>query len=181
MSPQFLLMAVVSLPEQPKNLIWERHIKKKNSWQNLNWKLQQGAKQPRPVHGTGPFDTVPLSFVRKICFQTALDVWQDDWDNKQKARQTKIVCPKINLAKGKQVTNLDRKDVGLYVRWATGHSFLNYHKSLIDKGETNPMCRLCGEDLESSSHLLFECPTLITQRQYFFGRSEDLDPTKIPV
>ncbi len=43
------------------------------------------------------------------------------------------------------------------------------------------MCRLCGEDLESSSHLLFECPTLLTQRQHFLGRTEDIDPTIIPV
>ncbi len=43
------------------------------------------------------------------------------------------------------------------------------------------MCRLCGEYLESSSHLLFECPTLMTQRQYFLGNAETLDPTKIPV
>ncbi len=46
------------------------------------------ASQPRPVHGPGPFDTVPLSFVRKIARQTALDKWQEDWDTKQKARQT---------------------------------------------------------------------------------------------
>jgi hypothetical protein len=96
-------------------------------------------------------------------------------------RQTKIICPTINLAKGKQVANLDRKEAGLYIRWVTGHNFLKYHKSLIDKGETNPMCRLCGENLESSSHLLFECPTLIAQRQYFLGNAETLDPTKIPV
>jgi hypothetical protein len=43
------------------------------------------------------------------------------------------------------------------------------------------MCRLCGEDLESSSHLLFECPTLMAQRQYFLGHTETLDPSKIPV
>jgi ribonuclease HI len=140
-----------------------------------------GASQPRPVHGPGPFDTVPLSFVRKIAKQTALDKWQENWTTKQKARQTKIICPTINLSKGKQAANLDRKDAGLYIRWVTGHNFLNYHKSLINKGETNPTCRLCGEEVESSSHLLFQCPTLIPQRQHFLGYNENLDPTKIPV
>jgi ribonuclease HI len=74
-----------------------------------------GSRQPRPEHGPEPFDTVQLSFVRKIAFQAALDKWQKDWDTKQKARQTKIVCPTINMAKGKQVANLNRKDPGLYI------------------------------------------------------------------
>ncbi len=63
------------------------------------------------------------------------------------------------------------------VELLTGHNFLHYHKSLIDDGETNPMCRLCGQEPESSSHLLLLCPTLEEQRLRYLGAIEITDPT----
>lgn len=64
---------------------------------------KEGAKQPRPEKGPGPFHTVPHSFVRKTVFQWALDKWQHNWTMKQPARQTKIISPEIDLKRGKQV------------------------------------------------------------------------------
>ena len=85
------------------------------------------------------------------------------------------------MKKGKEVAKLEKEDAGAYIRWATGHNFLRYHKSLIDDGETDPMCRLCGQELESSSHLLLHCPTLEEQRIKYLGTNEITDPTKIKV
>jgi len=140
---------------------------------------KHGALLPRPEKGPGPFHTVPHSFVRKIVFQTAMDLWQSNWDHKQKARQTKILHPNIDMKKGKSIARFDREDAGIYIRWATGHAFLRYHNSLINNGETGPMCRLCGQAPESSSHLLFECPALQDQRTHFLGIQDAIDPTTI--
>jgi hypothetical protein len=78
-------------------------------------------------------------------------------------------------------TLVDREDARDYIRWVTGHNFLQYHKSLLDEGKTNPMCRLCGQEPESSSHLLVNCPTLEEQRTRYLGGTDITDPTKIKV
>jgi ribonuclease HI len=115
---------------------------------------KEGARRPRPVEGPGPFHSVPHTFVRTITYQNSMDLWQTNWTRKQKARQTKIFCPTINMKKGKEVAKLNREDAGAYIRWITGHNFLCYHKSLIDECKMNPMCRLYRQELESSSLLL---------------------------
>jgi hypothetical protein len=93
---------------------------------------KEGARRPRPIVGPGPFHSVPHTFVRTITFQNSMDLWQTNWTQAQKARQTKIFCHKIYTIKGKEVAKLGREDAGDYIRWVTGHNFLCYHKSLID-------------------------------------------------
>jgi ribonuclease HI len=119
-----------------------------------------GARTPRPVPGPGPFHTVPPSFVRNQVYQYSLRLWTNDWWNRQKCRQSKIFFKKPYKRRGKDVSNLDRKDAGIYIRWTTGHAFLGYHNSLIAPEIHDPRCRLCFNALETASHLLLECPAL---------------------
>ena len=85
------------------------------------------------------------------------------------------------MKKGKQVAGLEREDLGIYIRWATGHNFQGYHNSLVSKGLRNPMCRLCRKAPETSSHLLFECTALEEIRTRYFGRHGHLHPPAIKV
>ncbi len=43
------------------------------------------------------------------------------------------------------------------VQLLTGHNFLQGHKVIVQE-EADPLCRSCGEDEETSHHIVAECP-----------------------
>ena len=53
----------------------------------------------------------------------------------------------------------DRQDYGEMIRLFTGHNYLNRHSHLLGEAESAE-CRLCGEEEETSEHVLCECPAL---------------------
>ena len=59
---------------------------------------------------------------------------------------------------------LSRRKLGRYIRIATGHNSLRYHRSNIDP-DIDPMCRFCQEQQESFIHLVQDCPALWKEQQ----------------
>jgi hypothetical protein len=60
------------------------------------------------------------------------------------------------------------------IRFLTGHTFMNRHEVLIqrgkdDLGSNDALCRLCEEEMETPEHLLTECPVLNNDRQELFN------------
>ena len=53
----------------------------------------------------------------------------------------------------------DRKTVSLVVQFLTGHNFLRYHELCVGRVESG-LCCLCGEDRETSAHLMWVCLSL---------------------
>ena len=56
------------------------------------------------------------------------------------------------------------------VALVTGHNNLRYHtfkRIVTNNPNFSPCCRKCGELLETSWHLLYECPALDTRRREF--------------
>jgi hypothetical protein len=45
---------------------------------------------------------------------------------------------------------------------------MNRHQALVDK-TTDPLCRLCLEDEETSFHIIAECPALAATRRELLG------------
>jgi ribonuclease HI len=124
-----------------------------------------GAKEPRPIKGPGPFQTVPPSFVKAQLLSHAIAEWNEWWQHRQPCRQTKLVFKEVDLQKSKKIITHNRKEIGLFIRWFTGHNFLRYHRSLLDpSGQTSPLCRLCGKEAETAHHILFECVELADER-----------------
>jgi len=82
------------------------------------------------------------------------------------------------MTNGKQINNstkyakyavqLSRKDLKILVGLFTGHNTLNRHLTLL-KIEEDPMCHLCGEEYDTSLHLLGRCGALIEKRRKQFG------------
>jgi hypothetical protein len=54
-----------------------------------------------------------------------------------------------------------RTEVGLLIRWLTGHCYLARHQSLIFP-EINPTCNYCNNGDETPWHILKECPNPLT-------------------
>ena len=96
------------------------------------------------------------------------ELWKIRWEQGKDARQTRIFFPTINLSKSKKIRKMNRKNVSNMVRAITGHDFRRRHQTLME-GEGNNMCRLCGEEEESSSHLVDRCPRLQAKRMEVFG------------
>jgi hypothetical protein len=70
--------------------------------------------------------------------------------------------------------NLTPACLARIIRFLTGHTFMNCHEVLIQRGrddlESNDaLCRLCEEEMEAPEHLLTECPVLNKDRQELFN------------
>jgi len=51
----------------------------------------------------------------------------------------------------------------------TGHDSVNRHLTLL-KTEEDPMCRLCGEEYDSSLHHLGRCSAFVGKLRKWFGK-----------
>jgi hypothetical protein len=60
--------------------------------------------------------------------------------------------------------NILLREIGMLIRNITGHSYLNYHQSLIQRGLIDPVCRLCCTAREESHHLIGSCAALAIEQ-----------------
>ena len=121
----------------------------------------------RPTHHPGPW--VPVS---KCLIKEQINKWcdvlcEETWRNRPHCRQSKLVLPTTEH-RWKNVENRTKKDIRIVTQIVTGHANLKYHRYLM-KLEDNPRCD-CGEEKETSTHVIAECPIYIMERQYYFGK-----------
>ena len=90
----------------------------------------------------------------------------------------KIWFPTINPKISEGLFLLSRADLGLMVELLSGHNHLGYHKAKVD-GDLDPTCRFCKWDLESTFHVVGQCPCLMDWRLQSFKRRflEESNPT----
>ncbi len=148
------------------NFVWVRAHNNNQGNERADALAKEGARTPRPVSGPGPFHYVPPSFIKAQLLLYALKEWNKWWQTHQPCRQTKEFFKEVDLKRSKQILKHNRQDIGLLLRWLTGHNFTRYHRSLLDPtGRTPSTCRLCHSDRESAVHLLLHCPALDTERR----------------
>jgi hypothetical protein len=91
-------------------------------------------------------------------------------------RQTRLFFPTLNPKVWKDIkaySNLTPACRVRIIRFLTGHTFMNCHEVLIqrgrdDLGSDHALCRLCKEEMKTPKHLLTECPVLNNNRQELF-------------
>ena len=105
----------------------------------------------------------PISWAKQLIKQGSYNEWTQRWYYSNSCRQTKIWFPTLHRAFSRLLINLTRTTLGLMTEMITGHNRLNRHESLVDK-EVSPNCRLCDEELETSFHIVAECPRLLYKR-----------------
>ena len=97
--------------------------------------------------------------------------WNREWLEYKGGRQTKLFMPKLDVKKSKGMIDSGRRMFGRYVRVITGHNALNYHRHNVDN-EIDEDCRFCNEEVETSFHVITECPVFaITRRETLLGKS----------
>jgi hypothetical protein len=93
-----------------------------------------------------------------------LQAWTNRWKSQKEFRQTRLFFPEPNMATSKNILLLSRREMVMLIMNITGHSYLSYHQSLIQRGIIDPVCRLCGTAREESHHLIRSCAALAIER-----------------
>ena len=75
------------------------------------------------------------------------------WRNIKSCRQAKQFMQVVHIRLTQYAVRLSRKDLRLLVGLLTGHNTLNRHLTLLRRMD-DPMCPLCGEEEDTSLHLL---------------------------
>ena len=91
------------------------------------------------------------------------------WNNIQSCRQGRQLLQNIGSKFAKYAVRLSQKDLKILVGLLTGHHTLNRHLTLL-KIKEDPMCPLCGEEYDTSLHLLGRCSALCEKRRKQFGK-----------
>ena len=135
-----------------------------------NERADELAKLGSAILPIGPGPHVPLAktHVNNLVDKVALAYWEERWNTRTDARQTAIFFPKINMQKSQEIVSLTKTQIGPVVRALTGHDFRKRHQSLLDN-TTDNQCRLCKIELETPSHIINNCPTLLHLRAQVFN------------
>ena len=131
-------------------------------------------------------------------------LWKMMWNMDPSCRQTKDWCPHGPRPRfAFDILHLPRPICSQIIHFVTGHNFLRRHQALIESEELKRLeskaglgddeefheamepiatCSLCGQDEESSYHIMTECPILANIRISVFGKEDILPPyDNIPV
>ena len=124
------------------------------------------AKKGTEMKLIGPKPIIPISkcVVNNDIEEYVTREWKERWQNRKDARQTAIFFPKINLKKSQEIIKLPKNSVSILVRALSGHDHRNRHNTLIESGKDEGICRLCRQEVETSSHIILECPRLLQVR-----------------
>ena len=111
------------------------------------------------------------SSLDRVC----IEKWTEAWIKRSDCRQTKLWFAVPDKMKSSLLMKHNRKEVGLFIQFITGHGWLNRHVALLDQAldtETSierSRCRLCLEEEETPVHLVCQCFALTVERVGIFG------------
>lgn len=122
-----------------------------------------------PVMGPEPF--LPVDYIR---IRGVLETWLAErlrlnWHGESGCEQTKLFITSTNCVLLKQTTYLDKWDLRTTIGLLTGHAKVNNHMRRMGLRD-DPDCRLCGRDVETTSHLICDCESLKQVRLRVLGK-----------
>ena len=110
-----------------------------------------------------------LTFVKARAKEIVTRKWHNIWNNLNDCRQSRqIISFTPDKSNRDYILRSTRTKCRKIVALATGHNNMAYHtfKRLVATNpEFSPCCRFCKEGLETSWHLLQECPVLDERRR----------------
>ena len=133
--------------------------------------------------------------IKSIIEERSTAAWNLRWQTSGNCRQTFDLCPATNEARSKLVRKLNRYDLGILIRYVTGHAHLRRHNKIlgienpeiepyskenymlhdpnddhVGQFDTQTICRLCklkGRQ-ETPTHILLDCDAAWRERRVFF-------------
>lgn len=106
----------------------------------------------------------PFSEIKANLNQKLMEEWDEEWQNEDSCRLTKIFYPTMHKGKAKELANLSSRRL---IEVVSGQNNLHYIQKKIT-GNTN-LCRLCEEEEETFDHFVNECPCITQTRKNYFG------------
>ena len=123
-----------------------------------------------------------LSYIKYKLREQSRKDWDKQWNNLKTCRQSRqLITFKPNNRDAKFLFSKGRQGSRKIVSLLTGHNNLKYHvfkRKIGSNNNVSPCCRYCEEDVETSWHLLFDCPVFDTRRREFIYSPEE--PKKGP-
>jgi len=110
-----------------------------------------------------------VTSVRNTVCQWSVQEQNKKWNNIQSCRQARQFLQNNSTKFAKYAVGLSRKDLKILVGLLTGHHTLNRHLTLL-KIEEDPMCPLCGEEYDTTLHLLGRCSAVVEKRRKQFEK-----------
>lgn len=116
----------------------------------------------------------PIVGVSNKCLTLELKQWrtlehQKEWRAVAGCRQAKaLIGENLNPKRAADFRRLNRKEAKVITGLLTGHGDLRYHRHKMGIVE-DPKCRKCGEENETSAHILCRCPALVRERYQITG------------
>ena len=115
---------------------------------------------------------------KNTVWQRMYDEWNLEWTSTEKYRMTKEFYPKPDKKKCKEIMNLNRTDMKIWVEIVTGQNNLNYIQSKIYN--ISSQCRFCEEEDETFYHILNECPVFAdTRAETLLTRASSMEDWKL--
>ena len=131
----------------------------------------QGTKMALSHHHTLPFSKSVMKTIAKEYYKNRQKI---NWSGNNISDNCKIFINPLlsmNINIRKKILTLSTKNLTSLTKLITGHNNLNYFQHTIGNAELNT-CQFCDEDeLETSFHILCECPVFTVNRMRYFGES----------
>ncbi len=109
---------------------------------------------------------LPPSVIKSLHREGLERRWNEYWQSRTDCRQSKQWFPSICRNISFKLLWKGRKEFSEVVQLITGHNFLQRHKVIVQE---DPLCRSCGEDEETSHHVVAECPAFAAIRLRVLG------------
>ena len=118
---------------------------------------------------SGPLTTPSYKYLQKRVEDSIYKEWDSLWKSLNSCRQSKeIITYKPSRREASWVLKKTRSQCRRLVALTTGHNLLRYHlfnMYVTTNPNFSPCCRFCGEEVETSWHLLMDCPSLESKRR----------------
>jgi len=122
---------------------------------------------PEPVVGVGKSDA--RAFIGRWIHSEHCLLWT----SADGCRHSKRMVSRPSASLAADLLRLNRRQIRLAIGLITGHCGLRKHLHNMRIFHTDPICRLCGEETETASHVIFDCNSLLQRR---LDRIGTLDP-----
>ena len=120
---------------------------------------------------TSPIRKVPFSysFIRGLIIQAFFVRHLERLENKLVSTSLNFRLTKNLLIQFKyDICTNNKYHMRILAHLYTGHSYLRYFQHKIGH-ESDPYCRLCDEERETTDHFLSKCPASVLQRKETLG------------
>ena len=128
---------------------------------------KRGAEQT--THGPCPWVPTARCIIKSQLNDWCDAICEDKWRSRNDCRQSKILMPKLKHKWRRCILNRTKSQLRVMVQLVTGHANLRRHRFLMNL-EESPICE-CGEEEETSIHLLTRCPLQARNRWHYLGRA----------